>query len=166
MIEVLPLHDEPPAPSASQPLILLRTIDHRTPLQLTGTGLVLVESLLVLPYGDGTDLTRHLNAHGPRVERFHPRFGANELHYLRTVILRELRRLLESRLTETEAQVPETRRTAILQEMRAVKHYLSSPAFEAHRRPIVELSDLIDIVITRAMASYPVDIVEVTALGD
>ena len=166
MIEVVPLRDEPPTPSAPQPLILLRTTDPKAPLQMTGTGLILVESLLVLPCGDDTVLPRPLSTRGPQVERFHPRFGARELRYLQTVILRELRRLLESRLNETDAHVPKARRTAILQEMRAIKHYLSSHAFEAHRRPIAELSDLIDIVITRAMAPRPVDIVEVTELGD
>ena len=166
MIEVLPLHDESVVPSAPQPLILLRTTDPKAPLQMTGTGLILVETLLVLPYGDGAVPPRHLSAHGPQVERFHPRFGATELRYLQTVVLRELRRLLESRLKETEAYVPATRRTAILQEMRAVKRYLSTNAFEAPPRQIAELSDLIDVVITRAMASCPVDIVEVTVLGD
>lgn len=166
MIEVLPLPDESHTPSAPQPLILLRKTDHREPLRMTGTGLILVESLLVLPYSDDTVLPRYLSTHGSQAERFHPRFRANELRYLQTVILRELRRLLESRLKETEAKVPETRRKAIKQEMRAVKNYLSSNAFEAHRRQIDELSDLIDIVITRAMASYPVDIVEVTEIED
>lgn len=166
MIEVLPLREESPTASAPQPLILLRTTDPRVPLQMTGTGLILVESLLVLPYGDGAVLPRPLCTRGPQVERFHPRFGANELRYLQIVILRELRRLLESRLEETDAHVPDARRAAILQEMRAIKHYLSSHAFEAHHRPIAELRDLIDIVITRAMAPSPVDIVEVTELGD
>ena len=166
MIEVLPLPDEPYIPSAPQPMILLRKTRHNETLRMTGTGLILVESLLVLPYGDDIALPRYLSTHEPQAERFHPQFKANELHYLQTVILRELRRLLESRLIETEAKVTGTRRKTIQQEMHAVKNYLSSNTFEIHRRQIDELSDLIDIVITRAMASYPVDIVEVTEIED
>lgn len=147
-------------------MILLRKTRHNEPLRMTGTGLILVESLLILPYGDDTALPRYLSTHKPQAERFHPQFKANELHYLQTVILRELRRLLESRLIETEAKVTRTRRKTIQQEMQAVKNYLSSSTFEIHRRQIDELSDLIDIVITRAMASYPVDIVEVTEIED